>query len=56
MRAPLRMAKRRARCHRAVGARSSVASPYAQWKVIVHDRYPAYITWETFERIQAMCR
>jgi DNA invertase Pin-like site-specific DNA recombinase len=28
--------------------------PLCQWKVIVHDRYPAYITWETFERIQAM--
>jgi hypothetical protein len=22
--------------------------------VLVHDRYPAYITWETFERIQAI--
>jgi hypothetical protein len=28
--------------------------PLCQWKVIVHDRYPAYITWETFERIQAI--
>src|SRR6516162_6975875 len=28
--------------------------PLGQWKVIVHDRYPAYITWETFERIQAI--
>jgi tetratricopeptide (TPR) repeat protein len=28
--------------------------PLYQWKVIVHDRYPAYITWETFERIQAI--
>ena len=28
--------------------------PLSQWKVIVHDRYPAYITWETFERIQAI--
>jgi Recombinase zinc beta ribbon domain len=26
----------------------------AEWKVIVHHRYPAYITWETFERIQAI--
>ena len=28
--------------------------PLCQWKVIVHDRYPAYITWETFARIQAI--
>ena len=21
------------------------------WKIIVHDRYPAYISWETFEKI-----
>jgi DNA invertase Pin-like site-specific DNA recombinase len=28
--------------------------PLRQWKVIVHDRDPAYITWETFERIQAI--
>jgi DNA invertase Pin-like site-specific DNA recombinase len=28
--------------------------PQADWKVMVHDRYPAYITWETFTRIQAI--
>ena len=28
--------------------------PLTAWKVIVHDRYPAYVTWETFVRIQAM--
>jgi DNA invertase Pin-like site-specific DNA recombinase len=28
--------------------------PLAAWKVIVHDRYPAYVPWETFARIQAM--
>jgi hypothetical protein len=28
--------------------------PLAEWKVIVHDRYPAYVTWETFERIAAI--
>ena len=28
--------------------------PLSEWKVIVHDRYPAYISWETFERIQAI--
>jgi DNA invertase Pin-like site-specific DNA recombinase len=25
-----------------------------EWPVIVQDRYPAYISWETFERIQSM--
>jgi hypothetical protein len=28
----------------------------AEWKVIVKDRYPAYIQWAEFERIQAMLR
>jgi Recombinase/Recombinase zinc beta ribbon domain len=28
--------------------------PLAEWKVIVHDRYPAYVTWETFARIAAL--
>lgn len=28
--------------------------PLAAWKVIVHDRSPAYVTWETFTRIQAL--
>jgi DNA invertase Pin-like site-specific DNA recombinase len=28
--------------------------PLTAWKVIVHDRYPASVTWETFVRIQAM--
>ena len=30
--------------------------PMAEWKVIVKDRYPAYIEWAEFERIQAMLR
>jgi DNA invertase Pin-like site-specific DNA recombinase len=30
--------------------------PMAEWKVIVKDRYPAYIGWAEFERIQAMLR
>ena len=25
-----------------------------QWKVCLRDKYPAYIGWDTFERIQAM--
>ena len=28
----------------------------AEWKIVVKDKYPAYIDWESFERIQAMLR
>nr|WP_240906091.1 recombinase family protein [Thiorhodococcus mannitoliphagus] len=28
--------------------------PIHEWKVCVKDKYPAYISWDTFERIQAM--
>jgi recombinase-like zinc beta ribbon protein len=28
----------------------------AEWKIVVKDRYPAYIDWESFERIQVMLR
>src|SRR5215203_5093712 len=30
--------------------------PMAEWKIVVKDRYPAYVGWEDFERIQAMLR
>jgi DNA invertase Pin-like site-specific DNA recombinase len=28
--------------------------PMAQWKICLRDRYPAYVSWEQFEKIQAM--
>ena len=28
--------------------------PRTQWRIRVNDTYPAYISWETFEQIQAM--
>ena len=28
--------------------------PFGKWKIVVKDKYPAYISWETFERIQTM--
>ena len=28
--------------------------PLAEWKVIVHDRSPAYVTWDTCTRLQAI--
>jgi hypothetical protein len=30
--------------------------PMSEWKICVRDKYPAYIDWSTFERIQAMLR
>jgi DNA invertase Pin-like site-specific DNA recombinase len=30
--------------------------PRAQWKICVRDKYPAYIAWETFEKIDDMLR
>ncbi|MDT8405567.1 recombinase family protein [Sulfuriflexus sp.] len=30
--------------------------PMEQWRILVHDKYPAYIDWQTFERIQAMLK
>jgi DNA invertase Pin-like site-specific DNA recombinase len=30
--------------------------PMDEWKICVRDKYPAYIDWSTFERIQAMLR
>lgn len=28
--------------------------PLAQWKICLRDQYPAYVSWEQFEKIQAM--
>lgn len=30
--------------------------PIDEWRVVVRDKYPAYISWETFEKIQQMLR
>jgi DNA invertase Pin-like site-specific DNA recombinase len=30
--------------------------PLEEWKIRVNDKYPAYVSWETFEKIQAMLR
>ncbi|RQH18174.1 recombinase family protein [Okeania hirsuta] len=30
--------------------------PMDQWKVLIKDKYPAYISWETFEKIQAQLK
>src|SRR5262249_4050775 len=30
--------------------------PLSQWKICLRDRYPAYVSWEEFEKIQGMLR
>jgi hypothetical protein len=30
--------------------------PGMDWRVVVKDKYPAYVSWETFEKIKAMLR
>ncbi len=36
------------------GKVTQIRLPIEQWKILVRDKYPAYINWETFEKIQAM--
>jgi len=36
------------------GESSTRRLPMDQWKILVKDKYPAYISWETFEKIQAI--
>src|SRR6185503_9480809 len=45
-------------CHTtyASGKLVTARCPMAEWKVVVTDRYPAYVDWAEFERIQAMLR
>ena len=30
--------------------------PMTEWKIVVKDRYPAYLDWQGFEKVQAMLR
>ncbi|MEI8703318.1 recombinase family protein (plasmid) [Mesorhizobium mediterraneum] len=43
-------------CHTryASGKIISRRRPMAEWKIVVKDRYPAYLDWERYERIQTM--
>jgi DNA invertase Pin-like site-specific DNA recombinase len=38
------------------GKGSQKRLPREQWRIVVKDRYPAYISWTTFETIDAMLR
>src|SRR5882724_2503421 len=41
--------------HEAAQVRPSITRlPLEQWRICIHDVYPAYISWETFIQIQAM--
>lgn len=33
--------------------KAQIPLPIDQWKVLIKDKYPAYINWQTFENIQA---
>ena len=43
-------------CHArySTGKLITTRSPMAEWKIVVKDRYPAYLDWESFQRVQAM--
>src|SRR3954468_3204052 len=45
-------------CHRhyAGGKLATARCPVAEWKIVVRDKYPAYLDWDSFERVQAMLR
>lgn len=36
------------------GKMQGINLPQQQWRYCVHNKFPAYISWETFEKIQAM--
>jgi DNA invertase Pin-like site-specific DNA recombinase len=42
-------------CH-ATYASGKLITAMAEWKIVVKDRYPAYLDWESFERVQTMLR
>ncbi|MFV0409843.1 MAG: recombinase family protein [Paracoccus sp. (in: a-proteobacteria)] len=35
-------------------AKAKVARPLEEWRIIVKDRYPAYIDWPTYEKIRSI--
>ena len=36
------------------GGRQKAARPMQEWRIVVKDRYPAYVDWATYEGIQAI--
>ncbi len=40
----------------AASRRTPQRRPMTEWRIVLRDRYPAYIDWATFEKIQTMIR
>jgi hypothetical protein len=38
------------------GKKQQVPLPREQWRVCLRDKYPAYISWDDFEKIEAMLK
>lgn len=38
------------------GKRHVKRLPIEEWKIVIQDKYPAYITWQSYEKIQAMVK
>ena len=38
------------------GKTSTVRLPIDQWRIRINDKYPAYVSWERFEKTQAMLK
>ena len=38
------------------GRQNKTPLPMSDWRIVVKDKYPAYVTWETFEKIQSILR
>lgn len=36
------------------GASAKVARPIEEWRIVVKDRYPAYVDWPTYEKIRGI--
>ena len=43
-------------CSKNTGKKQEKAVPLDQWRFCVRDKYPAYIPWETFEKINGMLK
>ena len=41
---------------RSAARRTPQRRPMTEWRIVIRDKYPAYIDWATFETIQAMIR
>ena len=40
----------------AAARRTPHRQPMKEWRIVIRDKYPAYIDWATFEKVQAMIR